>query len=264
VNVQTGAQKAPAAPPLPSQSHLTEADDSPPGVQALTDRITAGFTALSEVLQSLEAGNVQKKMYPLAKLAYAKVPTPCTRYYRGIIAAKLGHFAEAEQDLLAAYRERAEPHKWLRERVEHLVQLGKLTMPPFPNLPEAELAYNLAVIYSKTDRYREMVPWAERAIEDPEFRPGILPDLAMALYKLQDFPRALSTFEDAYAAAGTTEARGSAAFKAACCAARMRADANVAKWIHVAVNEGYDKRKILSDPDLAGYVEVPDIKKALT
>jgi hypothetical protein len=128
-NAETGVHDAPASPPLPSQSHLSEADDSPAGVQALTDRITAGFTALSEVLQSLETSAVQQQMYPLAKQAYAKVPTPYTRYYRGIIAAKLGHFVEAEKDLLAAYRDRAEPHKWLKERVEHLVHLGKLLIP---------------------------------------------------------------------------------------------------------------------------------------
>jgi hypothetical protein len=39
---------------------------------------------------------------------------------------------------------------------------------------------------------------------------------------------------------------------------------SVAKWISLAVNEGYDKGEILNDADIGSYIEAPEIKKVLT
>ncbi len=266
---QSPFMKPPVSPGLRSGPKEPPSPPSPREWAAFMDKVHRSSGLCTELLRKCGADQWEG-VYELAREAYELTPTTFVRYYRGLGAAQEGRFEEAEQDVLAAWQERSDPFKWLRNKLEEWENvMGRGAVEPMLDhlklpLKEREIAHNLAVLYYKTSRFAEARSWAERALDDRE--PGLsdLQIVAMCLYKTGDFRQSIDTWERVRSKSpNNAQDRAVAAFMAACCAARLGDATRVRSWLDLALRDGYDKQKIQAEADLQECLKMPEIQELI-
>src|SRR2546428_9279120 len=91
--------------------------------------LNESLTCVSRLLRIYNHGDRQEA-YEAAQEAYRRMPTAVMLYFRGITAAQVGRFADAETDLISAYEHRDDPQKWLSEQINRLDDEGRAALLP--------------------------------------------------------------------------------------------------------------------------------------